>query len=301
MTISVLIPAHSAAGFIGVALECLRRQTLADWEVVVIEDGSSDGTEALVSTFARSVTQPVRYHNLGSHLGISRARNESVARSTGEFLAFLDADDYWDDHYLQAVVDQMKLGSDLVVSTARAFDLASGAELYRRIPPERLVENPLVSQIADSIIITPSSVAMTRSLYERIGPFGPDLRMGEDRDYWVRCALGGARFGRSLNAVAHYAKHSGGMLSKILNWAEQDVKFHRKFHDLPQVPVLIRRRVLGDALENLGRLLRRGDPRRSAACLFEAWRLAPLRLRRLAYAGYSLICMLRTPSAKLAR
>lgn len=289
MTVSVLIPAYNAGHLIGAALSSLSRQSLADWELVVIEDGSRDQTEQAVDAFAAVVPQSVRYCNLGSNHGISAARNRAVEEARGDLLAFLDADDYWDDHYLADAVDQIMRGADLVVSAVSAFDFASGDELYRRAPDYDLLEDPLTALIKKSVIVTCSGVLLKRSLCQRVGAFDIKLLVGEDRDYWLRCAMQGARFGLSPDAVVHYAKHAGGTLTKVLLWAEQDVAFQRKHGRLEQVAASVRRQALSQALENHGRLLRHGYPGRSAGRLLEAWRLAPWRMQRLAQAAYSLL------------
>lgn len=291
MNISVLIPAFRAGKLIDPALRCLRQQTFKDWELVVVEDGSADETEAKVQTFAASIEQSVRYYNLGTNRGIATARNEALAHARGELVAFLDADDYWDDHYLAAAVNTIQRGKDLVISTVQAFDLATGRYLFRRVPQPQLMNDPVATQLLHSSVVTSSSVVFKRSLCDKVGSFDLDLVIGEDRDYWLRCALGGARFGIIPGAVAYYAKHPGSSMNNPLRWSEADVLFQRKYHDHSLVKKSLRCAALSIALEHHGKLARNANPRRGLASLIEAWQLTPWRLGLLPQAAFSLLKM----------
>ena len=101
MKISVLIAAYEADRFIPNALASVAGQTHLDWELVVVEDGSRDTTEALVKAFAATVApRHVRYANLGVNQGVAAARNRLLELFTGEAVAFLDADDRWRPDHL---------------------------------------------------------------------------------------------------------------------------------------------------------------------------------------------------------
>src|SRR4051812_16700052 len=102
MKISVLIAAYRAAPFLPAALACVTAQTHADWELIVVEDGSHDGTEELVRAFAatHSPARRVTYDNLGENRGVAAARNRLLSLAQGEAVAFLDADDEWQPTHL---------------------------------------------------------------------------------------------------------------------------------------------------------------------------------------------------------
>src|SRR4051812_261534 len=101
MKISVLIAAYHAAPFLPAALACVAAQTHADWELVVVEDGSRDGTEELVRALAAAhPTRRVIYDNLGENRGVAAARNRLLSLAKGDAVAFLDADDEWTPTHL---------------------------------------------------------------------------------------------------------------------------------------------------------------------------------------------------------
>src|SRR4051812_30232823 len=88
--VSVIIPAHNSADFIGTAVESVLAQTFADYEIVVVDDGSTDGTREVLERFEGRI---VYLHQ--QNRGVSAARNAGIRRSRGELVCFLDADDIW--------------------------------------------------------------------------------------------------------------------------------------------------------------------------------------------------------------
>jgi len=277
MKISVLIAAFQAGAFISKAIEGLREQWHADWELVVIEDGSHDETEAKVDEFSKTVPQSVRYLNLGKNQGVAVARNRLLALARGEAFAFLDADDWWSPHHLERLHGALVSGADVVVSGIELFDLAAGLPRERYTPPSMLFRKPVEALLEDSCIMTASSVGLRREMVERVGEFDPAFRIGEDRDYWLRCALAGGQFAHSGDVTCHYSKHASSTMAKTCLWAQQEVLFYEKHRRVRGVPDVIQRYRLAHCLENVGRLQRATDPVASAGVMCRAWMLAPWR------------------------
>jgi glycosyltransferase involved in cell wall biosynthesis len=289
MKVSVLIPAFNAGRFILHALQSVRAQAHLDWEVIVVEDGSHDGTEKVVNTFATPSGGRVAYRNLGRNCGVGAARNRLLELATGDALAFLDADDTWESAHLQHAVEKIRHGAELVVSGVRTFDLLTGATREKVEPPVSLVRDPVLTLFQHSAIITSSAVVMTKSLADRTGQFDPTLKIGEDRDYWLRCALEGGRFVTTGSFTCNYAKHETSSMARTLVVAGDAVRFYEKYRSLPDVPMRLRRHLLAASLVCLGRLLRRHDQQRSAACFWRAWQCEPFNPRipfHLAFTGW---------------
>lgn len=276
MKLSCLIAAYRAGATIGKSLESIRAQTHTDWEVIVVEDGSHDQTEEVVRAFAASVSQPVRYENFGANRGVAAARTRLLELAAGEGAAFLDADDWWTPAHLADAAAALANGADLIVSRIQLVDLESGRPLETYAPPAALCADPIRTLFERSAIMTSSCVTLRTRVAQAAGPVDPSLRIGEDRDFWLRCAEAGARFAATDEATCWYSKHAGSTMAKTLLWAEQEVAFYRKYRDFPAVPAGVRRRLLAHALTNYGRLLRENNPRASARALAEAWRLTPL-------------------------
>ena len=289
MKVSVLIPAYQAGPYILTALQSVASQTHADWEVIVVEDGSRDGTEALVEEFGRDRLNTVVYRNMGTNCGVGAVRNRLLELATGEAVAFLDADDWWEPLHLEAGLQKIKEGADLVVSGVRTFDLSTGATLEKVEPPPGVYKEPVLTLFQGSVIITSSCVVLTKSLSDRTGQFDPTLRIGEDRDYWLRCALEGGRFAGTGVFTCNYAKHKNSSMARTTVVAEHELRFYEKYRSLTEIPVRLRRHLLASSLVCVGRLLRQRDRSRSAACFWRAWQCEPFNPRipfHLAFNGW---------------
>ena len=290
---SVLIPAFNAGSFLSTALGSLRAQEHEDWELIVVEDGSHDDTEAVVRAFAAAESRPVHYENLGVNRGVAAARNRLLELAGGDALAFLDADDRWTPRHLLRARETLEAGADLAVARLQLFDLAAGRDLETYAPPAAFFADPVRGLFERSAIMTSSSVALRRELAARAGRFDEAFCVGEDRDYWLRCALLGARVADTGEVTCHYAKHAASAMARTLVWAQQDVAFYEKHRALDRVPAARRRARLAAALCDYARLLRATDPRRSAQLLWRAWKLAPHRPALLAHLFHSAARCLR--------
>jgi glycosyltransferase involved in cell wall biosynthesis len=275
MKISVLIAAYKAAPFIRKALAGVRGQNHADWELIVVEDGSCDGTEEIVREFASACRQPVRYESFRWNCGVAAARNRLMELATGQACAFLDADDTWTPDHLSNAARALRAGAEVAVSGVEAVDLATGRSLGRVPAAPELSCAPVSVLFGRSAIVTCSSVAIDRRFAVRVGRFDPGFSVGEDRDFWLRCALAGARFAPIREETCLYSKHAGSAMSRTLHVSEQNVRFYEKHQGVAAVPAGVRRRALADALQTHARLSRSADARQSLALLRSSWRLHP--------------------------
>lgn len=194
--VSIITPAWNAAEYIGSTLESVRAQTFTDWEMVVVDDGSTDATAAIVEHHATldSRIRLIRQVNAGP----SAARNHAMRVSRGLFFTFLDSDDLWLPDFLEAQlgVFERHPGTGLVTGTAfylgGPFDgqptraLASG-------PPRVL---PMTELIADEHAIFIMTV-FRRAVFDTVGDMDESQWASEDYDFWLRAA--GAGFIVRLN------------------------------------------------------------------------------------------------------
>ena len=97
--VRVLLPTYNRARFLPVALQAIQRQSLEDWELIVVDDGSADDTAAIITEFARICPQPVRYFRQ-DNAGAYAARNSALTVASGSLIAFYDSDDVWLAHHL---------------------------------------------------------------------------------------------------------------------------------------------------------------------------------------------------------
>ena len=279
VAVSIVIPAHDIVRFIPAALASLAAQTMDDWELIVVEDGTDDGTEAVVFDFAAQyLKHRIIYDRLQPHRGVSAARNRALELSQGEIVAFLDADDQWTVEHLFQLTKKLEEGHMLACSAIRIWDSENNRQLRVYEPTQTQLKNPCRSLFESSFIQTSSCVAISRSTIERVGRFDEFLKIGEDRDYWFRAFLNGGTLGCTGVPTCLYSKHPRNSMAKTLVVADQAVKFYEKHRKTTCLPAWLRRRCLANSLRIKGRLCRRENASVAQNMFLRAWMEWPLGL-----------------------
>jgi len=184
--ISVIIPAYQAEGFLAAAVASCWKQTRPPREVIVVDDGSADGTRAAAVALGDRI-RFVRVENGG----VARARNIGARMATGDIFVFLDADDVLYPHALETLAGALEDG---------AAGMAYGMVVERAEPPKHARLNgfafaagepplPARRNFWRSAVITPGSAAVRADLHRRVGGFVSGYEPLEDRDYWVKCGM----------------------------------------------------------------------------------------------------------------
>jgi glycosyltransferase involved in cell wall biosynthesis len=181
--VSVIIPTHNHGRFLGEALDSVLSQTFRDFEVLVVDDGSTDETRALVASYGPRV----RYR-FQPHGGVASARNVGLRETSAPYIAFLDADDTWAPEKLDLQVAYLDAHPhDGVVFTSYMTTDEAGNLLT--MEPKRF---PYVQSPFEAMLIWPYGcmhVAMVRrTCLQRVGNFDETLIMAEDWDLWLRLA-----------------------------------------------------------------------------------------------------------------
>lgn len=181
--VSVIIPAYNAEKYLAETLESVLAQTLQEIEVIVVDDGSRDGTARIAQGFPR-----VRYVHQANG-GVSSARNHAAALSTGEFLAFLDSDDIWHPDKLRQQVEAFRLHPDSAFSrTEFTCDPVSWESLPAQLP-DSTPRHSIIPELSTSFLapyFTTSTVMVRRTAYEEANGFDASLRIAEDVDFYLR-------------------------------------------------------------------------------------------------------------------
>lgn len=187
--VSVVIPAYNAAWCVRRALDSVLAQEYRDFEVIVVDDGSQDDTAAILATYGAAL-RVVRKPNGG----LSSARNAGIAAAHGEYVAFLDADDWWLPGKLSRQVALMDSRRELLFcSTTSGVRTPEG----RRLPDWRCGRGDrpaleCIFAVNAHVAGSGSSVLAKREAFARAGGFDESLRSLEDIDMWMRlAALGG--------------------------------------------------------------------------------------------------------------
>lgn len=282
--ITICIPAYKAERYIGETLASIRAQTWADWEVVVVEDGTRDGTEAIVAAFARSGPQSVTFLRHETNQGLPATRNTAISKARGDWIALIDSDDLWTpDHLEKTLARARETGADLVHSGVAMFDSDTGREEGLRVPsPEAVADFPR-SLFLGHYIIQPSSVLLRRELCRRLGGFNPACRYVEDREFWLRLIRAGARVERVDAITCRYRQHAVAMTKHSAAMAEGVARVFEANADWEALPAGLRRRQAAEAWLSAARIVLRSDPALARAHLRKARRHRPASARLLAY------------------
>jgi glycosyltransferase involved in cell wall biosynthesis len=272
--ISICIPAYRAEKFLPEALESIARQSFKDWELVVTEDGSRDGTEILVVDFSRSVSQPVRYQRHEKNKGLTATRNTGIRAARASHIAILDADDAWEPEHLATLHAHMESSqADVVHSGSILFDHDSRRRLEIRAPDATAVEQFPISLFRAEYIIQPSSVLLSKSLWERVGGFDESFQHVEDREMWLRSVRAGARFTFTGTNTCLYRKHGNAMSGESVPMAIASARVFERHLDWEMIPADLRKLSAAEAWISAGRLLWRKNPGQAADCFAHSCRI----------------------------
>lgn len=203
---SVVIPLYNKRDCIQKTIGCVLAQTFGDYEIIVVDDGSTDGSLEIVKAIAdekvKVFTQPNK--------GVSAARNTGISHASGEIIAFLDADDIWDSSYLQKQYDLISKYPDAVVYGIGYDTIQNGtkANIGKTAPFEGYVRSDWVFPF---FYWTSATTCRTNAIKE-IGGFDERMTYGEDCDVWYRLLLNGKGV-LSSEILAYYNKDAKSSLT----------------------------------------------------------------------------------------
>ena len=187
--ISVIIPLYNKAGSIAQALDSVLAQEYQDFEIVVVDDGSTDGGASVVENYGDACIRLVRQENAG----VSAARNRGIEEARGEYVAFLDADDEWMPEYLSVQYELVqKYPQCDVFVTNYEFHNEDGVVTPTRInklsfdTEDGILDNYFEVAISSTPPISSISIMMRKECMHKIGGFPVGVTLGEDLLTWAR-------------------------------------------------------------------------------------------------------------------
>jgi glycosyltransferase involved in cell wall biosynthesis len=239
--VSVVIPAYNAMAYLPETLDTVLKQTFTDFEVLIINDGSSDH----IVQWASQVTDPRVKLISQENQGVSIARNTGIAHAQGEYLAFLDADDLWEptklEKQVQCLEDKPEVG--LVYTWTLLIDEQGKPT---GIVYDSHAEGNVWEQILVGDIVCSGSSAMVRRVcFESVGEFDPNLSSAADFDMWTRLAAH-YPFAVFKEFLIYYRQYSNSM-SKNRHKMMQDLRitFEKRFQSVPLDQLYLRSRAYG--------------------------------------------------------
>ena len=180
----MIVPAHDAGSTVVDTLESVRRQTVTDLEVIVIDDGSTDDTVARVAR----VTDPRITLASFPGAGPSTARNRGIARARGAYLSFLDADDLWTPDKLELQLEALRRRADAGVAYSWTREIDPAGRTLGSQPPVRHEGDVQAPMLLGFFLGSGSNALLRRAVIETVGEFDPGLQGVEDWEYFLRAA-----------------------------------------------------------------------------------------------------------------
>jgi glycosyltransferase involved in cell wall biosynthesis len=285
-TVDVIIPAFNASKYLPAALESVGSQTFEDWQIVLVDDGSTDNTAEVVAPFIDRFGPKLRYIRQENH-GMSAARNTAIRASTSEFIALLDADDVWIPSRLaesvQAFAAQPRAGIAYGLITymdqeGRPLGTFEGnvGHAEGRIAPYiymRKVELPCVT------------VTIRRACIDEVGLFDETMRSTEDRDLWLRIALR-HEVAFIPKVLAYYRTSPGSVSTNAQRMLQAQLQFIRKHYGSEGCGLLPRQISWARAYKQRADALKaQGQPQAALMSALQALVIYPLDLNNTRTAG----------------
>ena len=180
--VSIVVPTYNRIDFLKECLKSIDDQTFREYELIVVDDASSDDTE----TFLRS--RPlIQYIRLEQNQGVSKARNVGVELARGKYICFLDSDDLWQKEKLQIQVQWMDAHSECMAIHTDEIWIRKGKRVN---PMNRHAKQggDIFEHCLPLCVVSPSSVMLRATLLEEVGGFDESLPACEDYDLWLRIA-----------------------------------------------------------------------------------------------------------------
>lgn len=264
-TVSVVIPTYKRDAVVSRAIDSVLTQTYDDYEIVVVDDCSTDNTRAVVEGYD---DDRVRYVRHDENRGACSARNTGIEHSNGRYVAFLDSDDEWDETKLAKQVKCMKRAPESVgvVYTGYRVKRSDSVELGQ-VPSKR--GDVHRDQLAKDWVSPTSAVLVERECFESVSMFDTGLAARQDYDMWLRL---------SRHYEFDYVKeplvtlHADGG-DRITADIESRMDAHRKLlkrirADTEDLSFVVRRRILASQYFTITRYMQRHNKRRRAAMFF---------------------------------
>ena len=181
--VSVIIPTYNRAAMVVEAVESVLAQDMTGFELIIIDDGSTDETEESLSAYGSRL----KYYQQ-ENAGVSAARNRGIAFSAAPLISFLDSDDLWLPSKLQIQHTYMTENPEIHICQTEEIWWRNG----RRVNPKKHHQKPsgnIFRRSLELCLVSPSAVMIRRELFEKVGYFDEELPMAEDYDLWLRVAV----------------------------------------------------------------------------------------------------------------
>lgn len=230
--VSVIIPTYNCSRYIGAALQSVLDQDFQDFEIFVVDDGSTDNTREIVKFITDCRLKYLYQENKGP----ASARNTGINASDSKYLAFLDADDVFLSHKLATQVAAMEEEPNLGLLAGGYYRVDENGELHSAFIPSSLYSRLNLLTLVHACPIVPNAVLVRRDWVVRVGLFDEQLRPQEDWDLWLRLALEGCRMAWDDRIVSIYRFHRKNISRNGELMFEHAFRVLDKLYSQPRLP-----------------------------------------------------------------
>lgn len=214
--VTVIIPTYNAIQYIDKAIKSVLTQSFENYEIIVVDDGSTDNTQESLDKYVQNRSIRYFYQHNG---GPSSARNKGIAKSISDYIAFLDSDDEWTPFYLEKSIMFLEENNyDWVCSAYIRKERNSGKEEIKRLDSASLDNNGRdVNMLKNglfyfsSVPIITNTILAKKSLFDTVGYFDETFHSGEDWDMWLRFEEAGFKGGYLDEPLAYYMIRDDGI------------------------------------------------------------------------------------------
>jgi glycosyltransferase involved in cell wall biosynthesis len=261
--VSIIIPAHNASKHIIETLISIKEQTYTNWEIILVNDCSTDNTVKLVKKFSAQISNSVTLITNEINSGVSVSRNVAVENASGSWLALLDSDDIWLSNHLETLINEVNKDSqvDVVFSGFQAFLDVVDNVLFKQEILKDMLENFNISLYSHLIGITSSTALINKSSWNNIGGMIKGLNYCEEMELFIRLAKAGAKFKFSGFHSTLYRKHrnSSSASDNPVKMALGTLYIYQKHFDWEKISIRMRINLLSKAHLTFARLVWRAD------------------------------------------
>lgn len=224
--VTVVIPAYNASGYLEETIESVLQQSFTDFELLVIDDGSTDDTTGIVHRYSQKDSRVRLFSQINQ--GVSVARNTGIHQAKGKFIAFLDSDDLWLPNKLAVHVQHLSTHPKLGMSFGRVEFMSFDGK------PTGQLSNPRLSNITpkhlyeENPAITPSNAVIRRDVLDQIGGFDRELSGYADAELFLRVSCYGWQVEGIDQILVYYRTSVSGMSSQLDSMEEDWNCFTKK-------------------------------------------------------------------------
>ena len=204
--VSIVIPCYNQSRYLPLSIRSVQAQSWPDWEIVLVNDGSTDDTAAVAAQFSDSRIRYIYQDNQG----LSAARNTGIRAAQGRYLAFLDSDDEWEPDFLEKCVQALESNPSLAGVYTRNIFIDQDGQVLPHIGGEMVAPAAFRNRTLEGGYFPPNSVLVATAVVRELGLFDITLTSEEDWDLWLRIS---ERYTMQAIAqpLARYRSYTGSM------------------------------------------------------------------------------------------